>query len=114
MSCAAFTFLGVYAAAFEKNNQWIVRATAILGAVFFVVGAYEAWRDEHQNYIDELSKNQMPEIKGQVEITGSGATSSGYDANGDSCDTEVVLASCCATIGLLIPRYRTSSLTDHS
>jgi len=48
MSCAAFTFLGIYAAAANKPNEWIVRGSIILGICFFAVAAYGVWRDEYR------------------------------------------------------------------
>ena len=66
MSCAAFTGLGVYIAATNKGNGWVVGGSAILAAVFFVVAAYKTWRDEHRKYLDEVGKNQRPDIKGEA------------------------------------------------
>jgi len=48
MSCAAFTFLGIYAAAANKRNEWIVRGSIILGNCLFAVAAYDVWRDEYR------------------------------------------------------------------
>jgi hypothetical protein len=66
LSCAAFTGLGVYAAASNKGNVWIVSGSAILAVVFFVVAAYETWRDEHRSLEVERSRNQQPDIQGEA------------------------------------------------
>ena len=66
MSCAAFTGLGVYVAAWHKDETWIVGGSAALAAIFFIIAAYKAWRLEHELYIGEVAKNEKPEIQGEV------------------------------------------------
>jgi hypothetical protein len=65
MSCAAFTILGVYTAAANKGNVWLVGGSAILAGVFFGVAAYRAWRDEH-DYSGEVHQYQRPDISGEA------------------------------------------------
>jgi hypothetical protein len=62
MSCAAFTILGVYVAASNKGNAWIVGGTTVLAAACFVVAAYQTWRDQYDLYAAEVVKNQQAEI----------------------------------------------------
>lgn len=44
MGCAAFTFLGIYIAATNKSNAWIVGGSAALGTILFFVASYRAWK----------------------------------------------------------------------
>jgi hypothetical protein len=46
MSCAAFTFVGIFAEATNKSNSWIVGASFILASFMFILAIYQAWRDE--------------------------------------------------------------------
>jgi hypothetical protein len=48
MGCAAFTFLGIYAAAANKSNVWVVGASAAAGTVMFFIASFQAWRREHE------------------------------------------------------------------
>lgn len=43
MGCAAFTFLGVYVAAFNKSNAWTVWGVAIFGAIASFIASYRVW-----------------------------------------------------------------------
>jgi hypothetical protein len=96
MSCAAFTGLGVYAAATNKGNSWVVDGSAVLAVVFFVLAAFLTWNDEHQKYVAEVAKNQMPDIKGQLEMVGSGmyGISTGSGETSCSCDLIFDLSLC--------------------
>lgn len=66
MSCAAFTFLGVYAAAANKASTWIVAGIGFLAVLFFVVAAFKTWADEHRKCVAEIAKNQKPDIRGEA------------------------------------------------
>ena len=92
MSCAAFTGLGVYAAATNKGNSWVVDGSFVLAVVFFVLAAFLTWNDEHQKYVAEVAKNQMPDIKGQLEMVGSGMNGTGETSC--SCDLIFDLSLC--------------------
>ncbi len=48
MSCAAFTFLGIWAAAAGKSGAWVLWASFVLGVAFFFVATYRAWVREHE------------------------------------------------------------------
>src|SRR5258708_899183 len=47
MGCAAFTLIGIVAAAQDRSNKWVVGVSAATAAVFFVAAAYKTWADEH-------------------------------------------------------------------
>jgi hypothetical protein len=66
MSCAAFTLLSVYVAQSSRSSSWLVTASGVLAATFFVVAAYRTWSDEHEHYCAEIAKNVLPEIKGDA------------------------------------------------
>src|SRR4051812_12902207 len=66
MSCAGFTALGVYVAATNKGNGWVVGGSAILAVVFFVAASYRTWRDEHGKYVAEIARNPRPKIVGEA------------------------------------------------
>jgi hypothetical protein len=48
MSCAAFTFLGVYIAGSNKSNGYVVWGSVTLGVVFCFVASFRAWKREHE------------------------------------------------------------------
>lgn len=90
MSCAAFTVLGVYCAAANRGNGWIVGGSAFLAAVLFLVAAYRAWRDEHQRYTGEVARNGRPEIRGEAfNFSGYGIYGEGHDHGHWSADCNV-------------------------
>jgi hypothetical protein len=90
MSCAAFTFFGVYIAATNRGNSWVVGGSAVLAALFFVVAAYKSWRDEHDRYMLEVAKNQKPEIKGEAfNFTGYGIHGDGQEYGHWSAHSEI-------------------------
>ena len=66
MSCTAFTALGVYIAATNKGNAWVVGGSAVFALIFLVIASYRTWRDEHDRYIGEITKNQKPDIRGEA------------------------------------------------
>ena len=67
MSCAAFTGLGVYIAAMNKGNGWVVGGSGILAALFFVVAAYQTWRDEHERHVKEVAQLER-EVRDQKRL----------------------------------------------
>lgn len=89
MSCAAFTALGVYVAATNKGNTWVVGGSAVLAVVFFVVAAYLTWKDEHDRYVHEVAKNQKPEIQGELTVSGYGIETEGHTQGHWSVSSEV-------------------------
>jgi len=90
MSCAAFTILGVYCAATNRGNGWVVGASALAAAVFFLVAGYETWRDEHVRYILEIAKNGRPDIRGEAfNFSGYGIHAEGHEHGHWSVDCEV-------------------------
>jgi hypothetical protein len=91
MSCAAFTFLGVYVAATDRGNGWVVGGSALLALVFFTVAAYQTWKEEHDRFTSELAKNQKPDIRGEVVICGYGIEGEGYENETWSVNSDVVL-----------------------
>jgi hypothetical protein len=48
MGCASFTILGIYAAALNKSNAWVVWGSCGLGAAFFFVASCRVWAREHE------------------------------------------------------------------
>jgi len=46
MSCAVFTFLGLYVALMEKSNRWLLVASVLAAIGLFIVAAFGAWHDE--------------------------------------------------------------------
>lgn len=91
MSCAAFTALSVYAAATNKANSWVVAGSAVLAVLFFLIAAYLTWKDEHDGYIQEVERNQKPEIQGELSIVGYGAEFGGHEYGDWSVSQEVSL-----------------------
>jgi hypothetical protein len=53
MSCAAFTFLGVWATFGNKGREYLLWASFLLGTAFLLVAAYKAWADEHRLWTKE-------------------------------------------------------------
>ena len=96
MSCAGFTILGVYIAATDRGNGWVVGGSAFLAAVFFVVAAYRTWRDEHEKYTAEVAKNHRPDIRGEA------FNFSGYGIHGDGQYRGHWSASCDVTCELFL------------
>ena len=90
LSCAVFTVIGVYAAATNKANSWIVGATAVAAVAMFIVAAYLTWKDERSKYTTELARNQRPDIQGEVGVTGYGINSEGQEHGLWSVGCEVI------------------------
>jgi hypothetical protein len=90
MGCAAFTILGVYVAASNRGNAWVVGGSALLAVMFFAVAAYRTWRDEYNKYEGEVAKNQQPEIKGEAfDFSGYGRCGDGQYRGHWSANTQV-------------------------
>lgn len=51
MSCAIFTFIGVYVASANKSSQWTVNATFAAAVVCLFIGCFFAWRDKHNELL---------------------------------------------------------------
>lgn len=47
MSCAVFTVAGIYGAAWNRPNQWIVGCAFSLAGAGILYSAFFAWKDEH-------------------------------------------------------------------
>jgi hypothetical protein len=57
MGCGAFTFLGIYVAAANRSNAWVVGSSAALGSVLVFVASYRAW--ERQNTARILAETEL-------------------------------------------------------
>jgi hypothetical protein len=67
MSCAAFTFLGVYLTKFPQTPHWIYWANGSLAVFFLLLSGFLVWRDEHRYLQVELEKNSYPKF--QIEVS---------------------------------------------
>jgi hypothetical protein len=66
MSCAAFTFLGIWATFGNKGRDWVLWSSLVLGVVFLLFAAYKAWAREHQSWKDEHQTVEMLTAKPDV------------------------------------------------
>lgn len=57
MSCAAFTFLGVWVAYANKRRDWILWGSFLLGIAFLMIAAYRTWLKEHRRSLDEMVRS---------------------------------------------------------
>jgi hypothetical protein len=68
MGCAAFTFLGIYVAAANKTNTWIVGESGAVGAILFFVASYRAWKRQSDAKTDVAAKlmaaTRKPDLQG--------------------------------------------------
>jgi hypothetical protein len=64
MSCAVFTFIGLYALIASKSNAWIIGASLTSAALAFFVAAFLAWNEEHLARIkaEKQLKDEEPKI----------------------------------------------------
>src|SRR5436189_3776654 len=69
MSCAAFTFLGIWVAAANKGRDWLLWSSFGLGLAFVLFAAYKAWADEHEAWVREHEKVAALTEKLDVTIT---------------------------------------------
>jgi hypothetical protein len=63
MSCAAFTAIGVYVAATNKSNQWVVKVSFAAAILMFFVASYLAWSDQHTQLVQLSKRLESPQIK---------------------------------------------------
>lgn len=66
MGSAIFTMLSLYIAIANKTGSWLLRVTIVLAAIFFVIAAFQAWREQYVRAEEEKLKNGKPEIKGEA------------------------------------------------
>lgn len=66
MSCAVFTFIGVYAAATSKGGTWVFWASFVAAIVMLMVASFLVWRDEHEKLISEQTKLAKPDIRCEI------------------------------------------------
>jgi hypothetical protein len=62
MSCAIFTFIGLYALFFDKSNHWLIRASFTSAILLFLVSAFLAWNDEHTAKVEGMARTQQPDV----------------------------------------------------
>lgn len=62
MSCAVFTFLGLYSLVYQKSNSWVISASIIAGLGLFFWSAFLVWNDERQARLDEAAQIQQPDV----------------------------------------------------
>ena len=62
MSCAVFTFIGLYGLLLQKSNGWIVGASFSAAVILFLVAAFLAWNDEHNARVKAESDVIAPKI----------------------------------------------------
>jgi hypothetical protein len=51
MSCAAFTFLGIWTAYANKGREWILWSSFLLAIAFLMIAAYRTWLAEHRQLL---------------------------------------------------------------
>src|SRR5260370_28041402 len=66
MSCAAFTFLGIWTAYANKGREWVLWSSFLLGIVFLMIAAYRAWLAEHRQLLT-TSQTADASIRGLKE-----------------------------------------------
>lgn len=66
MSCAVFTFLGVYVILANKSSTWSVSATFFLAVFFFFLAGFSAWKKEHDALTSLQCSLDIPKIKGRI------------------------------------------------
>lgn len=76
MSCAVFTFLGLYTLIFQKSNAWIIGASIVAGLLLFLWAAYLVWKDEHTKF--ESAANKCAELEEQLTDKGPRLTIIGW------------------------------------
>src|ERR1700733_7842979 len=57
MSCAAFTFLGIWTAYANRSREWVLWSSFSLSLVFLLVAAYRTWLAEHRHLLTTLAEN---------------------------------------------------------
>jgi hypothetical protein len=56
MSCAAFTFLGIWTAYASKGREWLLWSSGLLAVVFLAVAAYRTWLTEHRRLLETMNE----------------------------------------------------------
>ena len=56
MSCAAFTFLGMWTLYADKNNRWALQATFSLAVLCLFWACYLSWEIEHEALVEYRAK----------------------------------------------------------
>ena len=56
MSCAVFTFLGIWTAYANKGREWVLWTSGVLAIVFLAVAAYRTWLAEHRRLIETIDE----------------------------------------------------------
>jgi hypothetical protein len=83
MSCAVFTGIAIYVAATNKGNGWLLWALVIASILLFIWASFLAWQDEHRAMLSERSKNEKPDIRGEIRefyaVTDRGSAPEGCD-----------------------------------
>src|SRR3984885_10362042 len=54
MSCAAFTFLGIWTAYANRSREWVLWSSFSLSLVFLLVAAYRTWLAENRRLLTNL------------------------------------------------------------
>src|ERR1700742_3701544 len=64
MSCAIFTFIGLYALIIGKSNAWIIFASITAAVLLFLVAAFLAWSEEHKYRIsaEKSLRDEEPKL----------------------------------------------------
>lgn len=68
MSCAVFTFLGLYVTVTGKSNKWLIAASTIAAIGLFIVAAYGAWDHEYRKL--EEAERRLSELDEQLTDKG--------------------------------------------
>jgi len=96
MSCAAFTFFGIYVAASNKNNTWIVAGSAVLAAAMLFVAFFRTWKRQYDERTEfEAELNKQADIQGTITVI-----SAPFSPYGDrQPPTEIRIAFDCVNFG---------------
>jgi hypothetical protein len=67
MSCAVFTFIGLYALVRGKSNSWTITAILITAGLLLLWASFLAWKKEHDDLESEKAKQARPNIAGEFK-----------------------------------------------
>lgn len=67
MSCAVFTFIGLYSAYAGKSSHWVAVASSFAAIALFLVASYGAWHQEHKRAEDAIAENKKQLSEAQAE-----------------------------------------------
>jgi uncharacterized membrane protein len=59
MSCAAFTFLGIWATFSNKGRDRVLWSSLLLGIAFLLLAAYKVWAKEHDGWTNERQRYNL-------------------------------------------------------